>query len=207
MLRHLSSRIAVVALFGLVTACTPGAAPDPAVKASSSPSSTPAALSTQRSTPTATASAIADAATLPQRPKELDAKPSPAAAIAVARYFIQLYPYTYATGDLAAWNALSHRQCKFCRSTHDNVRNAVGKGNHGTGGLIEINDEQVRENSPGSSYEVVLDYIQRATKVLDAKGNAIRTYPESAPSRVTLVLHWDKRGWIVRGVSVDEIQS
>jgi hypothetical protein len=207
MLRHLSSRIAVVALFGLVTACTPGAAPGPALKSSSSPSSTPAALPTQRSTPTATASAIADAATLPQRPKELDAEPSPEGAIAVARYFIQLYPYTYATGDLAAWNTLSHPQCKFCKSTRDNVLSAQKQGSHDSGGLIRINDQHVRENNPGRTYEVAFDLVQHESKTLDQRGNIVKTYPEDAPSRVTLVLHWGKRGWIVRGVSVDEITS
>jgi hypothetical protein len=208
MLRRLCSRIAVVALIGLVTACAPGGASDPAVKSSTSASSTsPAGVPTQRSTPTATAPAEADAATLPRRPKELDGEPSPEGAVAVARYFIQLYPYAYATGDLTAWNSLSSPHCKFCKSTHDNVLRATKQGTHDSGGLIEINDEHVRENSPGSSYEVVFDFIQHESRTLDPKGNVVETYPEEDPSRMSIVLHWGKRGWVVRGVSVHEIPS
>ena len=42
--------------------------------------------------------------------------------MAVAEYFVLLYPYVYATGDLAEWNALSDPDCKFCASVVDNAR-------------------------------------------------------------------------------------
>ena len=51
----------------------------------------------------------------PQRPAEAD-QHNLTGAIAVAEYFITLYPYVYATGDLTAFRAMSDATCKFCDS-------------------------------------------------------------------------------------------
>src|SRR5690554_3704314 len=37
-----------------------------------------------------------------------------AGAEAAAQYFLQLYPYVYATGDLSEWEAMSDPECVFC---------------------------------------------------------------------------------------------
>ena len=57
-----------------------------------------------------------DVTVKPERPAALDEPPSVEGAVAVAEYFLLLYPYVYATGDLADWNALSHPECIFCAS-------------------------------------------------------------------------------------------
>uniref|UniRef100_UPI0028E56CF7 DUF6318 family protein n=1 Tax=Actinomyces dentalis TaxID=272548 RepID=UPI0028E56CF7 len=53
------------------------------------------------------------AAPEPQRPAEAD-QHDLTGAIAAAQYFITLYPYVYATGDLTAFRAMSDATCKFC---------------------------------------------------------------------------------------------
>ena len=55
------------------------------------------------------------AAPEPQRPAEAD-QHDLTGAIAAAQYFITLYPYVYATGDLTAFRAMSDATCKFCDS-------------------------------------------------------------------------------------------
>lgn len=35
-------------------------------------------------------------------------------AVKVATYFMNLYPYSVATGDLGEWRGLSHPSCEFC---------------------------------------------------------------------------------------------
>ena len=60
------------------------------------------------------------AAPEPQRPAEAD-QHDLTGAIAAADYFITLYPYVYATGDLTAFRAMSDATCKFCDSVITNA--------------------------------------------------------------------------------------
>ena len=41
----------------------------------------------------------------PERPENMD-EDSPEGAVATGSYFVQLYPYVYATGDLEQWSGL-----------------------------------------------------------------------------------------------------
>ncbi|WP_237585282.1 DUF6318 family protein, partial [Actinomyces howellii] len=41
---------------------------------------------------------------------------SPAGAEATAIYFLSLYPYAFATGDLTTWKEMSEDDCIFCNS-------------------------------------------------------------------------------------------
>ena len=56
----------------------------------------------------------------PQRPAQAD-QHDLTGAIAAAQYFITLYPYVYATGDLTAFRAMSDATCKFCDSVITNT--------------------------------------------------------------------------------------
>ena len=87
---------------GALAGCTGG---DPA------PDWTPT-TATPIAHPTPTPSA--DPATVkPERPAAMDTFDS-AGAEAVAVYYMQLYPYVFATGDLTEWKTLSHPECIFC---------------------------------------------------------------------------------------------
>jgi hypothetical protein len=57
---------------------------------------------------------------------------------AFAVYAIQLLPYAYATGDQAAWAAISHPDCNFCRDISDDLNAAAAAGEHTEGGLIDV---------------------------------------------------------------------
>jgi hypothetical protein len=57
---------------------------------------------------------------------------------AFAVYALQLFPYVYATGDQAAWAAISHPDCTFCREVGDDLNAAVAAGEFSEGGLIDV---------------------------------------------------------------------
>lgn len=69
----------------------------------------------------------------PPRPAAMD-RDDAEGAIAAAKYFMELYPYVYATGDLTEWEAMSHPECRFCASVVDNVTDANSRGERVVGG-------------------------------------------------------------------------
>src|SRR5689334_228711 len=71
-------------------------------------SSTPPVVVTPTPTPTPAESASVDVTVKPTRPAALDEPPSADGAAAVAAYFVLLFPYVNATGDLTDWKTLSH---------------------------------------------------------------------------------------------------
>lgn len=112
----------------LLGGCTDGSAgtPTPTVSASKAPSVEPSSAAPE---PT---SAAPSAEVEKPVPPEAMRRDDVAGAEAAAQYFLELYPYVYATGDLTEWDAMSDPECKFCES----VRNEVG-ALHSAGGRFD----------------------------------------------------------------------
>ncbi len=55
-------------------------------------------------------------------------------ALAAATYFMELYNYVIATGDLTEWDAVSDPGCEYCASVHDDVAALVDAGGRYDGG-------------------------------------------------------------------------
>lgn len=55
-------------------------------------------------------------------------------AAAAASYFMELYPYVLATGDLAEWDAISADTCDFCINTRAEVERLEAAGLRSIGG-------------------------------------------------------------------------
>src|SRR5450756_2482983 len=110
--RALVGAAAMALVVGVVAGCSGG-------NAKPGPSAT-AASSAPTASPSPTASPTPDASVKPVRPAAMD-QVNAAGAEAVAAYFLNLYPYVYATNDLTEWKALSHAECVFCKSVIDNV--------------------------------------------------------------------------------------
>ncbi len=105
--RAFTGAVAIALVAGLAADCSGSGA-------KSVPSAT-----TARSSPTAspsltpTASPAPDASVKPVRPAAMD-QVSAAGAEAVAVYFLQLFPYVFASGEVTEWEALSHPECVYC---------------------------------------------------------------------------------------------
>ena len=160
----------------------------------STPSATPS--------PTSSASTVEVVAT-PEPPRANDRKPSKKGAATFAEYFLQLFAYVSATGDLAAWNELSDPDCKFCASVREGVESANDAGEHDVGGRIAATNVVAREVVQSSTYEVALDVDQDASHTVDALGATVEEFPGPKALRVTMIVRWADDAWSVRGVQVD----
>src|SRR5450756_160409 len=125
--RALVGAAAVALAVGVVAGCSGG-------NAKPGPSATTAS-STPTASPSPTASPTPDASVKPVRPAAMD-QVNAAGAEAVAAYFLNLYPYVYASNDLTEWKALSHPECVFCKSVIDNVEKQVAAGTRTEGRLV-----------------------------------------------------------------------
>lgn len=121
-------------------------------------------------------------------------------AVAVAAYFVQLFPYINATGDLDAWNALSHPDCIFCADSKATVNEKVANGQHDDGGALTVTDAAGVEVDPGSWYTVTLDFVQDPSVTKDAGGTVVKEFPDSKSLRSNIVVIYQDGGWSVRGV-------
>lgn len=188
--------IGVVALAALtLTGCTP--AP------TTTPPSSPSAVSSPRPTPSVTPSPTPtpDAAIAPERPAAMD-EVNAAGAEAVAVYFLELYPYVYATGDLDEWRALSHPDCIFCASVIANVEEQAATGSRSEGGQIHIETSESTEVTE-IFFSVVVLATQQAGFEYDRGGQLVEASAGSH-SEVNLVIVRNGSRWSVRAVQVEE---
>lgn len=168
---------AVVAALAL-TSCT-GQAEDP-------PTTTPATSAAPSPSATPTDTPTPDAATPPERPdmSQVDA----ATAEAVAVYFMELYPYIFATGDLTDWDALSHPECIYCADVSSAVA-ALTAEDLSDGGVVDLLEVSSTETTPGSWW-----LVQIALRQGTAAGGDGVIYDAAV-----IVVH-EGAGWLIRGV-------
>jgi hypothetical protein len=97
-----------VLVVGVVVGCS---SPEPVVE---SPSPVVEAPS-----PSPTPTLTVEGPVKPERPADMD-RTDEVGAAAAAVYFLELYPYVMATGDLAEWDAMTWAElCSFCTATRE----------------------------------------------------------------------------------------
>lgn len=123
-------------------------------------------------------------------------------AEATMRYFLLLYPYAYATGDLTEWTEVSHPECVFCTSVIENVRQQIETGYTSTGGSIDVQSVAVDFVGDGvAGFEV--SAVQAESTVQDGSGTVVRTNPAQALTlMIALEGGADDGGWSVRAVDI-----
>src|SRR5450759_279497 len=136
--RALAGAAAVALVVGVVAGCSGGNA-----KSGPSASTAPSAPTASPSS-TPTASPTPDASVKPVRPAVMD-QVNAVGAEALAVYFLNLYPYVYASNDLTEWKALSHAECVVCKSVIDNVEKQIAKGTRTDGGTLEFTSTTANE--------------------------------------------------------------
>ena len=135
----------------------------------------------------------------PQRPAEAD-QHNLTGAIAVAEYFITLYPYVYATGDLTAFRAMSDATCKFCDSVINNTTSM-----HTAGGWIDHWEHHATFTSITADVSTPDRYVVEFHVVSDEHvSHSIGEPPqinELIQGPVLVQVLWkDGTGWIIEGV-------
>lgn len=141
----------------------------------------------------------------PPRPDALQGPATEENAVAVAKYFMALFPYTVATGDLTDWDVLSGKECKYCASVHGIVDEIYEAGNHGVGGAYDIGVGLPYDRGDGA-FVVAIDLTQYPSQTVDTNGAVVDDYPGVVSLRARVALSHRGDRWIVDGVQVDETE-
>ncbi len=180
---------AVLALTGLLAACS--GAEEPAGPASP----TPSAAATPSPSPSPSPSAEPEIPK-PERPAAMDKHDADGAA-AAAEYFLSLYKYTKATGDTAEWEEMSHRACTFCqtvleRSSEIRKKDLTIDGGDVTSRLFQT----YQRDALTGIYPLDLEVTQQASTTIFPDGSV-----ESSAEKVVAIMRVEmglrKGSWVV----------
>lgn len=139
----------------------------------------------------------------PVPPDGLDGPATEENARAVARYFLSLAPYVYATGDLSTWRELSGAECSFCETIAATAKEIHGKGNHVTGGALELNFTSAFELGDGR-FVVGIEYLETPSRTVAADGSVVEDFTGTYSMKASFDLRRSSSSWVVDGVQVDE---
>ena len=136
----------------------------------------------------------------PERPAGMDEFTVEGAA-ATAEYFMSLYPYVYATGDLEPWRDMTTEACVFCQSVVDKVTVLHAAGGwrehlqqHTTATRYEVSTED------SSTWVVSVDVSHPEGVEHDGGGGTARIAADALTFLVQL--HWTGQEWVVEGGNV-----
>ncbi|MFF3064475.1 DUF6318 family protein [Oerskovia sp. NPDC057915] len=182
-------------LAGVVVGCSPAGpvveSPAPVVseEVGPSPSLTP--------TPTPTGPVK------PERPADMD-RTDEVGAAAAATYFLELYPYVMATGDLTEWDAMTWAElCGFCTAVRDQAQEISRDGSSYVGGAVdaEVIKTYALDDLVGG-YPLDVQVAIASAVLLDSSGVELdRQEAQSDPYRVEL-MH-DGTTWRLLTVSTE----
>ena len=139
----------------------------------------------------------------PERPENMD-EDSPEGAVATGSYFVQLYPYVYATGDLEQWRAMTRQDCLFCGSVITNVTSL-----HDSGGWVDpwvhtITETGYSDPGPGSEYSRVdIVFSQEAVYTYDGTGAPPEIEDPKPRTQLILAMRYEDGHWIIREGQVE----
>lgn len=137
----------------------------------------------------------------PERPAAID-EPTVEGAEALAWYFLDLYGYAYATGDLAEWNRLSHPECQFCMTVAESVSAQLANGHTSQGGGITV--EAFVVDSVTEGFAIVSGrVVQESATVVDGTGAVIEETGSEALDVLIAIEELD-RAWRFRELEIDE---
>lgn len=156
--------------------------------------------------PTAATGADQDMTTPPVRPAGLDGPATEDSAGDVGRYFLQLFPYALATGDLEEWDALSGEECKYCAHLRALVTDVHEAGNHGTGGAPELGYTTAMADGKGG-FLVAIDYFETPSRTVAPDGSVVDDFPDRFSMRAELNLRWSGSAWKVEAGRAKELGS
>lgn len=128
-------------------------------------------------------------------------------AKAAAQYFLELYAYIFATGDLAEWQSMSNPDCRFCRGAADRVQELFDAGGYATGGSFQVEDVAAELSSDGNdSFVVALTGVESSSTEYSRDGVELRAL-QGGNARYTFALTRDSDGWVVLGGSVEAVEG
>ena len=139
----------------------------------------------------------------PERPENMD-EDSPEGAVATGSYFVQLYPYVYATGDLEQWRAMTRQDCLFCGSVITNVTSLHDSGGWKDPWVHTITETGYSDPGPGSEYSRVdIVFSQEAAYTYDGTGAEPEVAEPHSGTVIIFAMKYVEGHWIIREGQVE----
>ncbi len=126
-------------------------------------------------------------------------QPGADGAAAAATYFMSLYPYVLATGDLAAWDAMSAPDCDFCNNTRTEVERLRAAEQRNLGGITVLAAGGTDLGSNGW-HSARLEIEIHESSDVDAAGIVVSSRDGGTYS-VDLALTWSG-GWLIDSAGI-----
>ncbi|WP_233188337.1 DUF6318 family protein, partial [Actinomyces qiguomingii] len=128
---------------------------------------------------------------------------TPEGAITAATYFISLFPYVFATGDLDAWKNLSDDNCSYCNTVIHNVTNL-----HDSGGWADPWGQEITPLEWWTDQEDPNRYVVRTQVVSEAHtehpgNNTPSLSVETSEGVFLLQIYWNNT-WKTEAVQLEE---
>ena len=139
----------------------------------------------------------------PERPENMD-EDSPEGAVATGSYFVQLYPYVYATGDLEQWRAMTRQDCLFCGSVITNVTSLHESGGWRDPWSQNIVKTTYLDPGPGSEYSRVdVTFDREATYTYDGTGAEPEVAEPHSGTVIIFAMKYVEGHWVIREGQVE----
>lgn len=139
----------------------------------------------------------------PERPVNMD-EDSPEGAVATGSYFVQLYPYVYATGDLEQWRAMTRQDCLFCGSVITNVTSLHESGGWRDPWSQNIVKTTYLDPGPGSEYSRVdVTFDREATYTYDGTGAEPEVAEPHSGTVIIFAMKYVEGHWVIREGQVE----
>lgn len=186
--------VALVVGIGVVLGGCSTAAPE-VEKTPSVVSEAPSPTSTPTPTPTGPVK--------PERPADMD-RTDEVGAAAAATYFLELYPYVMATGDLEEWERISLVDlCEFCVKVSADVASQQAARTTYSGGDVEVDVTKTYPlDTLLGAFPVDVVLSQDASVIADEGGNVVDS-SESASGPLRVEVMNDGVAWLLLEVSTN----
>ena len=131
----------------------------------------------------------------PERPAGMDEFTVEGAA-AAGEYFLLLFPYVYATGELSDWQAMSDPECVFCNNVINDVTEV-----HSSGGWVDPWPQEAVAETYGVSDEDpnvwAVSFHFSHSESLDHDGTGGTSTVKAEDLAFVLQMRWTGQIWIV----------
>lgn len=127
-----------------------------------------------------------------------DGTPDERDAEAAAEYFVELYQYAMATGDVEVWRERSHAECEFCASTVAQLADYAEARLSYTGGTIRHEPAQIVSFEPDLRvFAVEMAYEIDDVEVVDRSGAVVDEFLADSGFFLVEIGYQPSSGWML----------
>ena len=118
-----------------------------------------------------------------------------------ASYFMSLFPYVFATGDVTEWDDLRGESCEYCAGIRDIADGYIRDGKRSVGGQIVVSNVQGFQEKD-NSYVVSVRLTQKPSYDVDSTGAVVDENAATVEAKAEMRIVWVSGGWRVDAVDM-----